>query len=114
MEPTEPQPTKRVRKQVNYKDMENDLDEAIRESMKPKKSPKKGGEGRRRPPVIPAHEEVDLDVLGLDEDEDLDALNTDQLRTEIEKVKAQIAQIEEDLQKDAPVRRDRRFVVSNR
>lgn len=106
MEPTEPLPGKRARKPVNYRDMEDDLDEAIRESTKPKKSPKKSGEGtRRRAPVIPTFDEPDLiDVLGLEEDEDLDALTADQLRAEIDKVKTQITQLEEDLQKDAPVR----------
>ena len=104
MEPTEPLPAKRARKPINYRDMEDDFDEAIRESLKPKKAfSKKSSEPRRRP-VAPVPEDFDpLEGLGLEDDEDLDALNEDQLRAEIEKVKAQIAQFEEDLQRDPEV-----------
>lgn len=122
MEPNEPAvpaalPAKRTRKVVNYRDMEDDLDDLDFDLPKSEKksssssSKKKGGNPVRRRAPNPVLTQEDADLLdGLDED--IDAMNPDQLRAEIEKVKAQITRIEEELQQEPVVRHESLCIAS--
>lgn len=97
-------PPKRTRRAISYRDMENDDDfEDIENTKKEKKSKKKGAALSKRKRLQPSiFSEEDMVGSGLD-DEEIDALNPEQLRSEIEKVKAQITRLEDELKKEPEV-----------